>query len=110
MDRNQFLFPITNKQEVIVEITSCLCVLGSEPAMEFLPFSEEPSILVYSSLLVMEISEFFTQQTVLMGRGWVIRREEGVREGLVGFSNLMIAQRCQNFTAVQVKCGGSSPR
>lgn len=93
-----------------MEITSCLCVMGSEPAMEFLPFSEEPSIFVYSPLLVMEISEFFMQQTVLMGRGWVKRREKGVGEGLVGFSNLRIAQRCQNFTAVQVKCGGSSLR
>lgn len=57
-------------------------------AVEFLPSSEEPNILVYPSLLVMEISEFFMQQTILMGRGWVIRREKGVGEGLVGFSNL----------------------
>lgn len=73
MDRNQFLFPITNKQtnkqEEVVEITSCLCVMGSEAAMEFLLSSEDPSILVYSPLLVMEISEFFMQQAILMGRG-----------------------------------------
>lgn len=35
----------------------------------------------------------------------MISREKGVGEGLVGFSNLIVAQRCQNFTAVQVKCG-----
>lgn len=69
MDRNQFLFPITSKQEDIVETTSCLCVMGSEAAMEFLPSSEDPSILVCSPLLVMEISEFFMQQAILMGRG-----------------------------------------
>lgn len=78
--------------------------------MEFLPSSEECSILVCSSLLVMEVSEFFMQQPVLMGRGWVISREKGVGEGLVGFSNLRVAQRRQNFTAVQMKCSGYSPR
>lgn len=50
-------------------MTSCLCIMGSEAAMEFLPSSEDPSILVYSPLLVVEISEFFVQQAVLMGRG-----------------------------------------
>lgn len=57
-------------------------------AVEFLPSSEEPSILVYSFLLVMEISEFFMQQIILMGRSWVISKEKGVGEGLVEFSNL----------------------
>lgn len=36
----------------------------------------------------MEISEFFMQQIILMGRSWVISKEKGVGEGLVEFSNL----------------------
>lgn len=35
---------------------------------------------------------------------------EGVGKGLVGFFNLMIAHRCQNFTAGQVKRSGNTPR
>lgn len=63
-----------------------MCKWEVNQAVEFLPSSEDPSILVYSSLLVMEISEFFMQQTILMGRGWMISRQKGVGAGLVGFS------------------------
>lgn len=40
----------------------------------------------------------------------MINWERGVREGLVGFFNLMIAHRCQHFTAGQVKRSGNTPR
>lgn len=74
MERNRFLFQTANKPEDIVEITSCLCVMGSESSNGISAFLRRTRHFGVSSLLVMKISEFM-QQTVLMGKGWVISRE-----------------------------------
>lgn len=49
----------------------------------------------------------FVRQEVL---GDKLGDKLGVGERLVGFFNLMIAHRCQNFTAGQVKHSGNTPK
>lgn len=99
MERNRFLFQTANKPEDIVEITSCLCVMGSESSNGISAFLRRTR---HFGVLISACDEDFRVHAADSPDGKGLGDKQGVGEGLVGFSNLMIAQRGQNFTAVHL--------
>lgn len=100
MERNWFLFQITNIPEDIMGITSCLCVMGSESSNGISAFLRRTQH--FGVLISARDGDSRVLHAADSPGGKGLGDKQGVGEGLVGFSNLMIAQRCQNFTAVHL--------